>query len=596
VEQPQTEEEFLFVEAYKRNIHEMEKNDKRLEEEVRLNKECNRRSSAIGITLDNNGRDVDISNFMNAAEHERFLTEAKEEESNFEVLMSLSPHKSRGGRRVTTSHMLVESICKHVRAAFVEIGGDDNISLSINQFASLMERMAFLGVDSNGNNCEGDQVIFSDLWDLYSERDGSGSGVSLENCQRLLLQVLAGLEVKKSLGTKISPTNNDQKLEKKEQQLVNKVSALYNERRLLQKPRHHRHLEDKNGLLTDSTIHQQKKHPPPLTNANTSLKTPAHVSGKKTPSFGTRRRASTYTSRIRKDTTRDAKKDLESHYACTFQPKINNYSRKLDAKSTRAQNVKGKPTTTLLGEGRSGTHNLDMESLSSASKYLDKVMRSEDKFICINDFRAAFDKVLQANEGDTKVKERVTSTVVLLTRALKLAGRSGGQKVDKTTKVDSQKIYDSLMKFISNSIMQSNRNHDHNTSFDSATGGGLDQTYISDEIPESLAVRLEKWQRWNVKREVWKKAERDKKVADEVKGCTFKPKLNKVTKKIIKGGSAATPVSREVSERLGHQLHISRHFLTSRFFSEIGGATSQGWRGMEQKKSCQTAREGERGS
>ena len=44
-----------------------------------------------------------------------------------------------------------------------------------------------------------------------------------------------------------------------------------------------------------------------------------------------------------------------------------------------------------------------------------------------------------------------------------------------------------------------------------------------------------KWHKWSSKREVWEKMEGEKKIKEEIEGCSFKPELNAMTKKIISG-------------------------------------------------------------
>ena len=168
---------------------------------------------------------------------------------------------------------------------------------------------------------------------MYSEEtvQGGGLGVSLESCQRLLLQVLAGLEVKKSLG-RVSPTNKSQRGAEDEKKIITKLSGIYTARRLLQKPRHHRELNHKDGLLQDkSNIHVVGEVAKPVVveawgnfelgevNNNNNGKKPFLRRGgspvgmekvKIIPSFG-RRRGSTISSRARKSTTKDAQAKLK---------------------------------------------------------------------------------------------------------------------------------------------------------------------------------------------------------------------------------------------------------------------------------------------
>jgi len=257
----------------------------------------------------------------------------------------------------------------------------------MHQFEALLERMAFLGTEDS------DDKMVMNLFDFYSDENG----VSLESCQRLLLQVLAGLEINETIGAR------SKKVERAgEEELVDSLSNIYNERRLLQKPRHHRHLEDQDGLLYIKDGASSPTHEA-LTESFAQQPT------KKTPAFATRRRASTLTSRIRKSTTKDSQKELAEHYACTFKPVINEYSRKLDAQTNKNMKLKGAAPMKVFGESRASMHNLEMESLTSASAYLDKIMRRDgDKKTTINEIRNSFDKVVENNANNETVKERST--------------------------------------------------------------------------------------------------------------------------------------------------------------------------------------------
>ena len=157
LKEPSTDEEFLFVEAYQRNLDKILKNDKKLLQEREKSKIFNRRSSKIAININNTSNSIDVNDFKNESAHDAFLAE---ENSNLDrdtdVLLSLSPPKSRVGRRATTSHLLVESICKHVTTQFYKISNNPEHVKFVNleDFSTLLEQMAFLGVDPNGNQVE----------------------------------------------------------------------------------------------------------------------------------------------------------------------------------------------------------------------------------------------------------------------------------------------------------------------------------------------------------------------------------------------------------------------------------------------------------
>ena len=239
--------------------------------------------------------------------------------SKTDAVLALTPPKHRA-RRATTSHLLVTSICKHIEAAVGEITEEDYVDAG--GFEKLLERMAFLG-DENFENCwVEDGKLLQNLWDAYSEQfeDGGRSynGVSLSGCQRLLLQVLAGLEVNEEL------SNIPDALGSKK--YTAQLSEIYNTRRLLQKPRHHRNLEQKHGLLHSKV----SKHDTPQSGLTKSTKKKLRREGMQggllTPMSGamvhassavatkTRRRASTFTSRLRIKKNGGKKKELEDHY------------------------------------------------------------------------------------------------------------------------------------------------------------------------------------------------------------------------------------------------------------------------------------------
>ena len=163
--------------------------------EVRRKFEKERRSSVVGVSLGSGGEQVQAKTFFWKDARQKFAENAVEEEKEGQGLrggvLSLSPTKTRNrrARRATTSGLLVKGICKHVNKAFEDLKVDGG--LDYEAFAKVMEKITFLDDDKKE-----DVKLVGRAWGVYSAR----GRVGLETCQRLFVQVLAGLQVNNSFG------------------------------------------------------------------------------------------------------------------------------------------------------------------------------------------------------------------------------------------------------------------------------------------------------------------------------------------------------------------------------------------------------------
>ncbi|GMI17399.1 hypothetical protein TrLO_g9384 [Triparma laevis f. longispina] len=320
---PLAEERDIFLSAFKKNL-EIDQIRTRKEEEVRMKKtKDNRRSSCIGIVGDGMG----VVSFKGAKEADEFIDrgiEEAKEHSNEGMVLALSPPKGRMNRRTSTSELLVKGIVKQVEKMYRGVGGWseeelEDKKLNRKAFKVLMEQMAFMGAVSGEEMSDG--VLVGRAFNLYAHET---SEVGLDGCIRLLLQVLAGLEVKGSVGGE-----SEDWLEE-EREVVTEIGARYGERRLSAVPGW---WNNKEGNLTKTT---QSRPPSPSKELTyNELK----------PVKGAHRRMSTLTSKVRKTNHIGSKKVLEEYYKCTFKPEINKLSRKMDAKEKGTPGKKKMPRT-----------------------------------------------------------------------------------------------------------------------------------------------------------------------------------------------------------------------------------------------------------
>jgi hypothetical protein len=515
------EEEVMFMEAFRRNLREESESSAEERAQTQRASEKNRRSSAIGVSMGSGG-DLMAHTFKSPAAADKFVSENNTpgKGGGNDAVLALTPSKNRTGRRATTSHLLVTSICRHITDAVREITDEDYVTSQ--GFETLLERMAFLGGDANENYREEDGRLLQNLWETFSE----DHMVSLSACQRLLLQVLAGLEVNNSL----SPTNVAAP-SAKEKKYVSQLSELYNTRRLLQKPRHHRDLAQKNGLLHTKV----NKHDTPPTGLTATTKkklrresvggTPisvAMMAATNALQTKTRRRASTFTSRLRIKRTVTSKKDLEDHYKCTFKPHINKLSRKLDARQYRNNLAAQKlallsPTPKKRGAVDGGTPSASIMQLKKDA-YEDAVhilaaaiQHDQQAVVSMDDISHAFDDLL--SDPDHNKEAELAQT--LLAECFSQFPKS------ETNPPLASSLLDVLISEKNPTDRMENDDLD-------------DESYAAVQVPPTLAARLQKWRLWQLKRDKLLDKAVQKKISDEIRECTFAPALNDRTLKIVR--------------------------------------------------------------
>ena len=227
----------------------------------------------------------------------------------------------------------------------------------------------------------------------------------------------------------------------------------------------------------------------------------------------TRRRASTFTTRLRKEKTKGGKRKLEEWYQCTFKPEINDYSKKLDGKKWKRELEKAKAKKSKdMGEGggKAGGGSeriLIRDAYEDVVHFLEKVIDAGGRNATISklDVEHAFDEM---KEDEDHMEEAKKGEEMLLSC---MEGQQEG--------VGAQEVMNRLEDRYGGMAME-----------EEEFGGGGDSG-----VPETLRVRLEKWKIFEMKKRKGietKKLIRDK---EEMKGCTFKPELNKTTKRITEG-------------------------------------------------------------
>ena len=517
-----TVEEKMFMDAFERNLRGEEERafkEKVERHEKVINEQMN---SVIGVALGQRGNDVSAATFFNPVLAEKFMSNAeKEEKEGMGVggtVLNLSPNKAKA-RRASTSHLLVNSICKHINSTFSAINPDSNF-LSFQEFGMLLEQMAFLRTRE-----EYDQRLLQKLWNLY--RDDQRNMVSLESCQRLLLQVLASLEIQDSLGGSAKDVDEERKL-------TAAFGSMYSERRLCQKPRHQMQ-EMQNGLLynkEEASCHRAVGGISLVSAKKQKLKeaggphqpSPAILQSTKSLHGRTRRRASTFTTRLRKKNSAGGKKALEEHYACTFKPQINDYSKKLDSRANKKSFSRGsdggggrKPSRAIL-EHQKSEKILLKDSFEDAVHFLDKIIENSggnkggSVDLALKDIDHAFEAL--KNEAN-HCQEAIKAEEMLMESFDELNALNADT-------VDARALKNCLMDKFEEMVFS-------NDNFESE-GEGKE---VNENIPLSLKNRLAKWERWRIRRKRNITAQRTMKAKQEMKGCTFKPKLNKTTKMII---------------------------------------------------------------
>ncbi|GMI05312.1 hypothetical protein TrRE_jg6389 [Triparma retinervis] len=525
-----TEEERLFVEAFERNIMEGEREGEREEKEVKRKFEKERRSSVVGVSLGHSGSQVSAATFFGHDAGHKFAENARieEREGRKGQVLSLTPTKGKNnrGRRATTSGLLVEGICKHVNKAFEELEVEGG--LDYEGFARVMEKMAFLNDEKRD-----DVRLMGRAWGVYSIR----GKVGLEACQRLFVQVLGGLEVNDSFGegSQIDP--------EEEKKVIGALCVVHNERRLCRKPKHWREGSMREGLL----YNKEKKAAGPHTQGKVSAVSVKKKKGRAgrggaghMPSDHvraavgslkgrTRRRASTFTTRLRKERTKGGKSKLEEWYKCTFKPEINEYSKKLDGKKWKRELEQAKAKKardmTAEGGGKAGGGSeriLIRDAYEDVVHFLEKVIDAGGRKANISklDVEHAFDEL---KEDEDHMEEAKKGEEMLLSC---MEGQQDG--------VRAQEVMNSLEDRYGGMAMEE----------EEFGGGGV------SGVPETLRVRLDKWKVFEMKKRKVIEAKKLVKDKEEMKGCTFKPKLNRTTKKITEGKKTEGTRTGKVEGRL----------------------------------------------
>jgi len=516
-----SEEEVMFMEAFERHVREGDIEGVRREEEERRRGERERRSSVVGVKLgEGNGEEVKAKTFFGWNAGDTFAENAvkEEKEGMGGGVLSLSPLKGRKNRRATTSSLLVEGICKHVDRNFEDLSVESGV-LDYDGFCGIMEKMAFLGDEGKDANLVGR------AWGVY----GRGGKVGLDACQRMFVQILAGLEVKGSFG------DGDRVDKEEEKKLIASLCVVYNERRLCQKPKHWREGTLREGLLYNrekktaghgkvSAVSAKKKK------RRASVVDFAHMPSEHVRKAAgslmgrTRRRASTFTTRLRKEKSKGGKSKLEEWYKCTFKPEINEYSKKLDGKRWKRELEKSKGANQNQGgkKGGGSEKTLIRDAYEDVVHFLEKVIDAGGRGSEISrlDIEHAFDEM---KEDEDHAEEAKKGEEMLL--SCMEDGEDGVKAMDVMNRLEDK--YGGM-------AMEEEE-------FGGGEGG---------DLPGTLRVRLEKWKVFEMKKR--KGIERKKliKNQEEMKGCTFKPKLNKTTKRITEGEKAEGNRTGKVEGRL----------------------------------------------
>jgi len=206
---------------------------------------------------------------------------------------------------------------------------------------------------------------------------------------------------------------------------------------------------------------------------------------------------------------------------CTFTPRINKLSRKLDAKQYR-NNLAFQKSQLVSPNGKNGTPRsstpsasilqLKKDAYDDAMHFLTAaIQHDQETIVGLDDIGHAFDELL-SDPDHTKEAELAQT---LLADCFAQFPHADTNPPLATSLLDILVSEKNPLDRIENDDMD-------------------DESYAAVDVPQSLKARLQKWQLWQKKRDMVMTKKLKEKMNDEMDGCTFEPELNKTTLNIVK--------------------------------------------------------------